>query len=66
VVFDMAGVTFMDSSGLQVLAFMSRRVSTDGSLTIRNPSPIVNRLLQLAGMNCAMRIEPSMETPLAG
>jgi anti-anti-sigma factor len=44
---DMAGVTFLDSSGLGVLA----RVATDVVLEIRNASPNVRRVLDIARLD---------------
>jgi anti-sigma B factor antagonist len=48
---DMAGVTFMDSSGLSALAVQTMRVRAEGgSLTISHPSSSVRRVVELAGM----------------
>ena len=50
-VFDMAGVTFMDSTGLTVLASTLRRLNrVGGRLCIRGASPMINRLLEITGM----------------
>jgi anti-sigma B factor antagonist len=50
-VLDMSGVTFIDSSGLRVLAELHKRQSGGaGSLTIRTPSSPVVRILELTGM----------------
>lgn len=47
VVADLAGVTFMDSSGLNVLVALN----TQGvPICLRNPSPQVNRLLAITGL----------------
>ena len=45
---DLAGVTFIDSSGLRVLLELADRVeATDRETVIRNPSPTVTRLLAI-------------------
>ncbi len=47
---DLAGVTFMDVSGLQVLLSAQRRASlTGGRLVLTRTPPIVERLLELTG-----------------
>jgi anti-sigma B factor antagonist len=47
---DLAGVTFMDSSGLHVLIASQRRAAPLGSpLVIARASPAVERLLQVTG-----------------
>jgi anti-sigma B factor antagonist len=51
VVLGMAGVTFIDSSGLRAL-ITSRREAEERSIDVRlhSPSPAVVRLLQLTGL----------------
>lgn len=47
VVLDMAGVDFMDSTGLSIIIRQSiRKRESGGSLLIRHPSPTVRRLLE--------------------
>lgn len=49
-VVDLAGITFLDSSGLSVLIYAYKRAhELGGSLTLRSPSAIVTRLLELTG-----------------
>jgi anti-anti-sigma factor len=48
VVLDLAAVTFMDSSGIGVLARAHECLG--GSLTLRDPSPFVRRILGLTGV----------------
>ena len=49
IVMDLAGVEFMDSSSLNVLAHARSRLTEDGgSLILRNPSTAAHRLLTLA------------------
>ena len=51
VVLDFAGVTFMDSSGLNVLLLAGHAVDRPGSVTVRNPSPLVRRLLTVTRLD---------------
>jgi stage II sporulation protein AA (anti-sigma F factor antagonist) len=45
---DLAGVTFMDSSGLRVLISAHRSMrERGGRLVLRSPSPTVSRLLEI-------------------
>ena len=47
---DMAEVSFMDSSGLRVLiAGFKAAEQAGGSLSVRNPSDVVTRLLEITG-----------------
>jgi anti-anti-sigma factor len=47
---DMAGITFIDSSGLSALIHAHKQAEArDGTLTLRSPSRIVVRLLELTG-----------------
>jgi anti-sigma B factor antagonist len=49
--FDLSGVTFIDSSGLGVLVDLSRQVSErGGSVQLEDPSPSVTRLLEITKM----------------
>jgi len=51
VVVDVAELDFVDASGLGVLGPMSCRLADGGGiLTIRSPSPMVRRILDIAGM----------------
>src|SRR4051794_25657787 len=50
-VFDVAGVTFMDSTGLTIIAGTLRRLNRlGGRLCIRGASPMVCRLLEITGI----------------
>jgi anti-sigma B factor antagonist len=52
VVIDLAGVSFMDSTGLRVLLKASKLLaSAGGMLEIKNPSEPVQRLLEVSGLN---------------
>jgi hypothetical protein len=48
VVIDASGVEFMDSSGLHVLLKLAALSDGHAGVIIRNPSPFVRRLLQMA------------------
>ena len=49
-VVDMADVAFMDSSGLRVLiAGYKAAEQAGGALSVRNPSDVVTRLLEITG-----------------
>ena len=57
-VVDLAGVTFMDLSGLRVL----HTAATDGvSLVVRNPTRLVRRVIDLAGMAELLPVEGADE-----
>jgi anti-anti-sigma factor len=45
--FDVTDLRFMDSSGIAVLVAAAQKVD---SVTLRNPSPVIERLLKLAGL----------------
>jgi anti-sigma B factor antagonist len=55
---DVSGVTFVDSSGLAVLLMGARRWSGEQKrFVLRTPSPMLNRLLDLAGVRRAFEVE---------
>ena len=54
-VFDMSGVEFMDSSGIALLASAVQKVQ---EVELRNPTPIVRRLVELTGLAGILRITP--------
>ena len=50
-VIDLGRLTFMDSSGIGVIIGRYRTLSRrSGSVAVRNPSPQVDRLLQMSGL----------------
>jgi anti-anti-sigma factor len=56
-VLDLAGVTFVDSSGLRVIVSSHRRQEAGGgSLTLRSPSDSVRRLLDITGLTTELSI----------
>ena len=51
-ILDMSGVTFMDSSGIGLILGRQRIMeSLGGGLAVKNPSPSVRRILQVAGLS---------------
>ena len=57
-VIDCAELTFIDSSGLGALITANRAASLQfGSVTVRNPSAIVLRLLEITGLDSRLVIE---------
>ena len=56
-VIDFSGVTFMDSSGLQVLLATSlKHGSVPGSVIVRNPSAQVIRVLQITDLGSLLEV----------
>lgn len=63
VVVEMSGVTFIDSSTLQVLIEQHRRLDEGGGrLVISSPSAAVTRLFDIAGLNEHFNIEATPAT----
>ncbi len=57
-VIDLSGVSFMDSSGLRVLIGAARSCrERDAALVVRNPSPVVGRLLEITQLSGELTIE---------
>jgi anti-anti-sigma factor len=57
-VFDLAGVTFLDSSGLGVIGETAIRLQqSSGSLCLRNAPPAVRKLLAISGLNPFVTVE---------
>lgn len=54
VVLDLAGVTFMDSSGLTVLV----NITNDGHhLAVRNAAPVVRRVIEATGLDTVVEVQ---------
>lgn len=52
IVLDLAGTTFLDSSGLRAILTLHRRIeNVRGELSLGNPSEPVLRLLEITGLN---------------
>jgi anti-sigma B factor antagonist len=56
---DMDDVTFLDSSGLRVIALAAAGVKPDGSITIRNASRPVSRALSVSGLDNELGFVPT-------
>ena len=52
-VLDASGLKFMDSSGIVLLVSATQRVQ---EVQVRDPSPIVRRLIELTGLSNVLRI----------
>jgi anti-sigma B factor antagonist len=55
VVFDMAGVDFVDSSGLSVLIAIAQ---AGRSVVLRSPTDVVRRVIETTGLTSLLPIEP--------
>jgi anti-sigma B factor antagonist len=55
VVFDLSGLSFIDSSGIAVLLRVAEKL---GRLELRNPSSTVQRIIQATGLSDVLRVEP--------
>ena len=59
-VVDLEGTSFMDSSGLKVLATIAVARANAGGVLVRNPSDQVRKLLHVAGMAQVLTVEPPL------
>lgn len=58
VVLDLAGVTFLDSSGLRVLVTGREAIrAADGELALRAPNRNVRRVLEVTGLSDLITVE---------
>ncbi len=53
-IFDLTGLRFMDSAGIAVLIGAAEKA---GSVSLRNPSPIIRRVLETTGLSSVFSIE---------
>jgi anti-sigma B factor antagonist len=53
-IFDLTGLRFMDSAGIAVLIGAAAKAS---SVSLRNPSPIIRRVLETTGLSSVLAIE---------
>ena len=66
VVVDLAGVTFIDSSGIHALLASARAIeAAGGTLVIASPSPTVRRLLELVKADDVVAIEDERDAAIA-
>jgi anti-sigma B factor antagonist len=57
IVIDMSGVEFCDSTGMNVLLSLLRRVrERDGELEIASPKPAVRKILQVTGLDAVFTL----------
>jgi anti-anti-sigma factor len=54
-IFDLTDLRFMDSAGIAVLLGAAKKAS---SVSLRNPSPIIRRVLETTGLSNVFAIEP--------
>lgn len=54
-VFDLSGLEFMDSAGISVIV---RAASALDKVSLRNPSPMVRRLIEITGLSEILLIQP--------
>ena len=54
VVFDLSQLRFMDSAGISVLVRLAGQVET---VQIRDPSPIVRRVIEITGLAGVLQVE---------
>jgi anti-sigma B factor antagonist len=65
-VVDMAGVDFCDSSGLSVLVrIRNRLIDLGGTLALAAPTPIVQRVLEVSGLDEIFGRYPTVEAARA-
>ncbi|WP_435190671.1 STAS domain-containing protein [Streptomyces sp. bgisy126] len=65
VVADMSGVTFLDSSGINMLLTIHQQVSdARGRLRIAAPTDTVRRVLALVGIDAVIPCHPTLEDAL--
>jgi anti-anti-sigma factor len=66
VVLDMAGLSFMDVSGLRAILDAARSLRRDGgSLVIANPMPHIVRLLELTAIDQSVEVQGRPLTPVS-
>ena len=57
-ILDVAGVSFMDSSGLRVLIDAATRArEAGGDLILANPTPGISRLIEISGLSGQLRLD---------
>lgn len=55
-IFDLSDLRFMDSAGIAVLIGAAAKVD---AVSLRDPSPIVRRLMEITGLSGVLPVEPS-------
>ena len=63
---DLAGTTFMDSSGLAVLVGAHQRLGqAQEALVVRDPSPTIRKVLQISGVGALLDVRPPLDDDTA-
>jgi anti-anti-sigma factor len=65
-VMDLSDTTILDLRSVRVIADALRQLGADRQLVIRNPRPIVHKVLEITGMDRQCRIEHSNPSEVAG
>jgi anti-anti-sigma factor len=55
IIFDLSGLDFLDSSGIALLLFAAAK---SGSVQLRNPSEIVQRIIEVTGLAGVLPMDP--------
>jgi len=55
VVFDLSELSFMDSSGIALLLSVAQQA---GGVSLRDPTPIIRRLIELTGLSSVLPMSP--------
>lgn len=67
VTLDLTELTFIDSSGLSALVEAHRKArDAGGTFTLRHPTPMLRRLLDITRLDTLLVIEPDGQGPSAG
>ena len=65
IVIDLAGLTFIDSSGISVLVAAARASEEDrGALVVIAPTPHVKRVFEIVSLSELVAVEPGLEGAL--
>jgi anti-anti-sigma factor len=65
-VFDLTNLTFMDSTGLHILAQTHQKMTAAGrSVRVVNESPRLGKLFELTGLDSLLTIVPDRDSALA-
>lgn len=54
-IFDLSRLRFMDSAGIAVLVGATSKVN---AVQLRDPSPVVRRVIELTGLSSVLSVEP--------
>lgn len=66
VVLDLKGLSYMDSTGLGVMAAGLKRVrENDGNMVLVSPRKIIQRILEITNMDVSLKIYQSSEEAIA-